>query len=159
MEFRPSSSRSCSIIGTITPTRCVRLTTITAKAFSPANFWFVAIKLRLNYGPRYRYTRSQRCAGVRVPRLASVHRCTGPPYTYERLLVENDYVVNEREAGWRDLSRARTPREWAERFVLLAVLLFHFNGAVGSAGTLMPGRVSSRARARRRPKDRWGDNL
>lgn len=81
-----------------------------------------------------------------------VNRCT-----YIRALVENDYVVNEREAAWRTRYG-----ENGQNVSFSAVLLFHFNGTVGSAATLMPGcpGVCARApprptkRTRERPKDR-----
>ena len=145
MTFGRWLSRSCSITWTITAARRVRFTMITAKAFSPANFWFGPIKLRLNYGPRYQYTRLYRgraaCAPhhhVHARASRAVNRCT-----YIRALVENDYVVNEREAAWRTRHG-----ENGQNVSFSAVLLFHFNGTVGSAGTLMPGWVSWCRRSR-----------
>lgn len=83
-----------------------------------------------------------------VPR---VNRCT-----YIRALVENDYVINEREAA-----RRTRHGENGQNVSFSAVLLFHFNGTVGSAGTLMPGWLSwcrrSRATATDRPSGRARD--
>lgn len=61
-------------------------------------------------------------------------------YYIFRVLTENDCVVNERKVVRR---RNRSEDDQAVRFVLCwpLVLLFHFNGTVGSAGTLMPRRA------------------
>lgn len=66
-------------------------------------------------------------------------------------LAENDCAVNEREAARRN--RGGNGKSGTFRSRWPTVLLFHFNGTVGSAGTLMPRR--SRANA----KERRGDNL
>lgn len=84
----------------------------------------------------------------RWTRLA-VNRCT-----CIRALVENDYVVNEREGGGEDMANAV---RMGRTVSFSAVLLFHFNGTVGSPGTLMSLCPCTWARARDRPSGRARD--
>lgn len=81
-------------------------------------------------------------------------------HTYIRALVENDYVVNEREGGGEDMANATRSENGQNSFVLgCAFISFQwYRRITGYINVSVSVYVGSRARpterTRERPKDR-----